>query len=188
MRRLSRRIRLHFSDRPSFASLVINLISAIIKCQHIVFGQFTWKVITGIGTGLACGAQLANLYLADLDTLLAPHTQFYGRYLDDICFVTNPENNVLNIANEFHRTIKLDVTSQGRSNVAFLDVELSLCSDNSIFYELYRKPANTGPSLGENESNNFPGSTFEIFRFPILEIFFLLNMFEKMLVRYRGIQ
>ena len=45
----------------------------------------------------------------------------------------------------------------------------------------------TGPSLGENESTNFPGSTFEISRFSILEIFFLLNMFKNMLVRYRGI-
>ena len=53
------------------------------------------------------------------------------------------ENNVLNIANGYHHTIKLAITSQGRSNVAFLDVELSLCSDNSIFFELYRKPANT---------------------------------------------
>ena len=49
--------------------------------------------------------------------------------------------------------------------------------------------ANTGPSLGENESTNFPGSTFEIFRFAIPEFFFYFcKMFLKnMLVRYRGI-
>ena len=44
----------------------------------------------------------------------------------------------------------------------------------------------TGPSLGKNESSNFPGSIFEIFRFSILEIC-LLEIFSKiMLVRYRG--
>ena len=45
----------------------------------------------------------------------------------------------------------------------------------------------TGPSRGENESTNFPGSTVEIFRFSVIEIFCLLNIFENMLVRYRGI-
>ena len=46
----------------------------------------------------------------------------------------------------------------------------------------------TGPSLGENESTNFPGSTFEIFRLSILEIVSFCKMFLKnMLARYRGI-
>ena len=35
-------------------------------------------------------------------------------------------------------------------------------------------PTSTGPSLGQNESTNFPGSTFEISRFPILDICFFL--------------
>ena len=40
--------------------------------------------------------------------------------------------------------------------------------------------AGTGPSLGENESTKFPGSTFDIFRFSILESFFVLqNRFGK---------
>ena len=47
---------------------------------------------------------------------------------------------------------------------------------------------NTGPSMGENESTNFPGSTFEIYRFPILEMCYFRNIFSNiMLVRYRGI-
>ena len=46
----------------------------------------------------------------------------------------------------------------------------------------------TGPSLGENESTKFPGWTFEIFRFSIIEIFYFGKTFMKnMLVRYRGI-
>ena len=50
------------------------------------------------------------------------------------------------------------------------------------------KHLNTGPSLGENESTNFPGSTFEIFRFSIIEMFSFCNIFSKnMLVRDRGI-
>ena len=142
MRRISIRIRRHFSDQVSFASLVINLISTIMKCQHITFGKCTWKVITGIGTGLACGAQLANLYLADLDDELAPLAHFYGRYLDDVFCITNTRNNILDTANTFHRSIKLEVASQGRSNVPFLDLALSLGTSNVIFYKLYRKPAN----------------------------------------------
>ena len=35
---------------------------------------------------------------------------------------------------------------------------------------------NTGPSLGKNESSNFPGSIFEISRFSFLEICFCLNI------------
>ena len=111
------------------------------KCQHITFGKCTWKVITGIGTGLACGAQLANLYLADLDDELAPLAHFYGRYLDDVFCITNTRNNILDTANTFHRSIKLEFASQGRSNVPFLDLALSLGISNVIFYELCRKPA-----------------------------------------------
>ena len=49
--------------------------------------------------------------------------------------------------------------------------------------------APTGPSLGENESTNFPGSTFEISRFPIIKIVLFAKYFRKnILVRYRGIK
>ena len=50
-----------------------------------------------------------------------------------------------------------------------------------------RRKSCTGPSLGENESTNFPGSTFEIFRFAILETFYFCKFLKNMLVRYRGI-
>ena len=46
----------------------------------------------------------------------------------------------------------------------------------------------TGPSLGENEPTNFPGSTFEIVRFSVLEIVSFCKMLSKhMLVECRGI-
>ena len=46
---------------------------------------------------------------------------------------------------------------------------------------------NTGPSLGKNESSNFPGSIFEISRFSFVELFLCWELFSKnMLVRYRG--
>ena len=142
LQRISVRIRIHFADRSSLASLIIDLIAAIIKCQHIVFGQPIWKVLPGIGTGLGCGAQLANLHLADLDVLLAPHTLFFGRYLDAIIYIASPSCNVMNIANRFHDTIVLGVTAQGSSNVPLLDLALSLSPCNAVSFELYRKPAN----------------------------------------------
>ena len=38
----------------------------------------------------------------------------------------------------------------------------------------------TGPFLGKNESSNFPGSIFEIFRFSVPELLFCLhNIFEQ---------
>ena len=45
--------------------------------------------------------------------------------------------------------------------------------------EKYGSGRLNGPSLGENESSNFPGSSFEIFRVSILAMFVLQNMFGK---------
>ena len=55
------------------------------------------------------------------------------------------------------------------------------CNPGCFFYvSLTVGTAMTGPSLGKNESSNFPGSSLAVFRFSILEISFCLeNIFEK---------
>jgi len=144
MCKISSRIRAFYSDRDSLASLLINLTSAIIKCQHIIFNDCTWKVLTGIGTGLACGAQLANLYLCALDDMLHAGTYFYGRYLDDVISImpSSCSNSFIARANDFHDTIKVERTAHGRINIPYLDVALTLSDNGSLHFELYRKPGN----------------------------------------------
>ena len=44
----------------------------------------------------------------------------------------------------------------------------------------------TGPSLGEKESTDFPGSTFDIFRFPILILFFA-KYFRNVCLNNKGV-
>ena len=55
-----------------------------------------------------------------------------------------------------------------------------LLAGGALFYRRAHLGASlhsTGPSLGENESTNFSGSTFQIFRFSIIESFSFVKEF-----------
>ncbi len=135
------KVRAFYSDRPGFATLIINLTSTILRSQLVAFDGCIWKALVGIGTGLACGSQLANITLDDLDHDLAPLTLFLGRYIDDIICIISRQNlhRLISAANSWHHCINIKLADSGTSNVPFLDLAISI-KHGHILFDLYRKP------------------------------------------------
>jgi len=52
-------------------------------------------------------------------------------------------------------------------------------NQNGPAYQSCNLKGHTGPSLGENESTNFPGSTLTFSDFKLSDFLFLGNIFEK---------
>ena len=123
-----------------------NLLATIIRAQHISFDGLLYKALTGIGTGLACGVFLANIMLNDFDEFMVQRSrvEFYTRFVDDILVIDDKHTSadLVAYANDWHASIQLEATSCDRSNVAYLDLSLSLDSSGNVSYDLYRKPLN----------------------------------------------
>ena len=122
------------------ATLVINLISTVLHCQYTAFEGTIWKAICGIGTGLACGAQLANICMDDFDKFVQEAPSPYGRYIDDCICILPPDrvSQFLIRANAWHPSISVEQAAVGLSDAPYLDITMSLNPANQCTFELYR--------------------------------------------------
>ena len=144
---------------PNYGALIefiLALLSIIFNCQVAYYsfrgkkGKF--RQVKGISTGLACGSQIANLWLRLLDRLalqsLGSDIKLLRRYLDDmlIIAVNTSVDTLLRILNSFDEDllITFDVKShgiEGKSSFVlalFMDIR-----SNYVYYRTYRKPLNT---------------------------------------------
>ena len=90
-----------------------------------------------------------------------------------------------------HGYPRISMDIRGCHGCPWLSMDIRGCPWISMdihVYPCFYRTKSTGPYLGENESTNFPGLTFEFFRFPIIEICYSCKTFLKnTLVRYRVI-
>ena len=98
-----------------------------------------------MSTGLACGSQIANVFLEALDRSYAASfsadTALYLRYIDDILIIGRAcLADILACINGFDVGIKIthDSSETGRST-SFLDLRITI-TDSSMLYETFRKP------------------------------------------------
>ena len=113
---------------PNYGALIefiLALLSIIFNCQVAYYsfrgkkGKF--RQVKGISTGLACGSQIANLWLRLLDRLalqsLGSDIKLLRRYLDDmlIIAVNTSVDTLLRILNSFDEDllITFDAKSHG---------------------------------------------------------------------------
>ncbi len=99
-------------------------------------GQFFIQT-NGLAMGMIYGPSIANLYLYIIERhwVNLKITLFYGRFIDDICLITNGEADIEELKSVFSY-LKLDYESKEKIN--FLDLIISVDNNlNRLEFEVY---------------------------------------------------
>jgi hypothetical protein len=149
--KLSQSIRMFYHAKPTYATLIVNLLHATIGAQHTCFEGRIFKAIKGVGTGISCGVMLANILLDFYDLYITDSLDlpFYCRLVDDmLCIVrVSDTNRLLEITNTWHDCIKTEPNAPPGLMATYLDLNIDMScvgtSDFSPVFRLFRKPLNT---------------------------------------------
>ena len=146
----------------AMVQLHLDLLEMLLNSQLLSYTFVTtgvkqfFRQTVGIATGMQCGAQLANIFLGGLDTLvhqsLAHAIYFYTRYIDDICVVCRSSikpRNLQHILSSWCSAISVswDHNECGQS-VHFLDLSIKLINEGGHIvttWSTYFKPLNCYP-------------------------------------------
>ena len=107
--------------------------------------------------GMAMGSPVApiitDIFMAKLETTLMDHLEQKGvhewhRYVDDTFVLVEPNTDiqeVLDILNGFHPSIKFTYEAEEDNSLRFLDVRVSRSTSTNVFTAtIYRKLTSTG--------------------------------------------
>jgi hypothetical protein len=105
-----------------------------------------FRQIVGVSTRLACGSQIANMFLRELDetimTSFRADIALYKRYIDDILMVASKVtlDAVLRVLNSFDEgiTVTHDDSEHDKAT-SFLDLAINI-NRGYVHYSTYRKP------------------------------------------------
>ena len=138
-------------QRP-LAEFLLKAIELLLANQDAEYNGIIYKNKLGIATGLACGVQIANIFLSDCDQhvvarlwgslgLSDSDLEYFGRFVDDALVIGDadiPDSDILEAFNSWLPEIHWEITGSGDS-LAYLDLRLSL-ANGFVNFELFRKP------------------------------------------------
>ena len=140
--------------------------------------------ILGITTGLSCGTQLANAYLAGLDQYMTSALNcslwLYKRFVDDVLIIHSQHVTAVDLVHLFNgwdEAIRITHDdSEEPHQTSFLDFKLSV-HGLSVHFETYRKPMNTYMYLPSNSCHN--SNVFKAIVHTELHRLMVTNMFAQ---------
>ena len=107
------------------------------------------KQIDGLGMGIPCAPQLANIWMASFDKKIKGDSKIYARYIDDILMVIKKLvlKEKLSEINRLHKNLSFTTEEEKNGAISFLDMKLIHKTDGSIETEWFRKDTDTGLTL-----------------------------------------
>ena len=100
--------------------------------------------------GSPLGPVLANIFMVSLEETLVPQLNqkmpVWLRYVDDtFTLISKGEvENVLNVLNNFHQSIKFTYESESSNEISFLDVKIKrFIGSSALKTDIYRKKIDT---------------------------------------------
>ena len=129
-----------------------NMKELLLLCTQGVpftFNDDIYMQVDGVMMGSPLGALFANIYMCELENTIIPQLESsmknWTRYVDDTFAFVKPgeENNILEILNSYHPSIKFTYDMEQNSSIPFLDVLIKKAPDGKIQTSVYRKTTNT---------------------------------------------
>jgi hypothetical protein len=138
----------------------------IFENNVFTYGTKYFKQNNGLAMGCICGPTVASLfvYILEKHWLNINFPLFYGRFIDDICLITNEKLK----ESDFKRIFRnLNLNIMNGKEINFLDLKISFDRNiRKLNFSLYVKPTNTFTYLKINSNhpsfifNNIPKSLF----------------------------
>ena len=133
--------------RFRYTHLVCSLLAIILAENFCEFDGVIYHQHTGFATGVACGSEVANIYLAALESrnlhLFCASLTLFTRYIDDGFGVwSGSEDTLRAFINQLYTGSGLNITIEiSRQSMIFLDMEIFRVAD-SLLTKCYQKPSN----------------------------------------------
>ena len=125
------------------------LLEICTKEMHFSFNGVIYKQTNGVAMGSPLGPVIANIFMAELESVLVPQLEdqisLWQRYVDDTCtFIRRGEvENVLGVLNSFHEKIKFTYEKEADGVISFLDVKVIKKEDGTFETDIHRKKTDT---------------------------------------------
>ena len=138
----------------------------IFENNIFVYNNNYFIQINGLAMGCICGPSVASLYVYVLEKhwLTINNPLFYGRFIDDICLISNQELDEDVFKKQF---LNLNLNIIKDKNINFLDLVISFdVTTKKLEFSVYIKPTNTFSYLKTDSNHpnfifaNIPKSLF----------------------------
>ena len=132
------------------------LLELCTKCMHFSYNNDIYKQVDGVAMGSPLGPVLANVFMVELENTLVrklmDKMNLWYRYVDDtFTFIKEGEiDNVKEILNNFHSSIKFTHESEKNGEIAFLDVKVIKKLGGTFETDVYRKKTDSSVYLNWN--------------------------------------
>ena len=129
------------------------LLNAVTSDTQFIFNGNIYVQHNGVVMEVPLAPIIADVFMAELETTLMDRLEQKGvrewhRYVDDTFVLVEPDTNVqevLDILNSFHPSIKFTFEVEESGSLPFLDVRVSRFTSSDVFTTtIYRKPTFTG--------------------------------------------
>ena len=123
--------------------LLADVLRFICDNNFFQYGSQIFHQRDGIAMGTNCAVSLARIYLKEFDAYFSTKFVFYRRYIDDVFAIFNgPDPSLIfSEMNDFVDGITLNFCKH-RSTIPFLDLNVNVSANYSIYFSLYQKPIN----------------------------------------------
>jgi peptide-methionine (R)-S-oxide reductase len=147
------------SEKPSNDN-IIHLLEYVLHMNNFDFNDKHYLQVGGTAMGTRVAPSFANIFMADFEEKFVYnyHDQpfIWLRYIDDIFMIWNHGkqtlDNFLHHLNSCHHSIKFTVETSTTS-LPFLDTQVKINQDRSIYTDLYCKPTDAHNYLLFNSSH-----------------------------------
>lgn len=115
----------------TYTAFLMAILNVVLTENYCYFAGYYWKQVIGFATGVACGAEVAHLFLFALfgpvfsDARFSPYLSYYKMYIDDgVLIWSGPHALLLVMLNELdNRCEEIGLTWQiSQEFLIFLDV------------------------------------------------------------------
>ena len=125
------------------------LLQICTKEMHFSFNDVIYRQVDGVAMGSPLGPVLANVFMVELEKILVPQLEssvaLWYRYVDDtFTFIKKGKvEEVLEILNSFHDSIKFTYEKEKDGIISFLDVKVIMKADRTFDTDIHRKQTDT---------------------------------------------